>query len=803
MKARKRQKVENPTASSQKPKPAKPGRKVRLEELQWKEVEMPDRMDDFEGFFGLEEIEDVDVVREGNGRMYFEALDEGIIREGATDGTSNVDKLKEADEKGVENDGEDTEWSGFGDDKPESKKSVEPVVKTMSKKEQQEAKRKEQRDLKKKDKKAQRSVPSLISHDTGFEALEALEEDDKEEIDLSAWEELELLPKTLSSLSKLGFANPTPIQSSAIPEILAGNDVIGKASTGSGKTLAFGIPILETFLTRPKKTADTKNSEQKSPIALILSPTRELAHQITDHLSALFKGGNFDGPLIATLTGGLSVQKQQRLLAHADVVVGTPGRLWEVISSGHGLVKLFQQIRFLVIDEADRLLSHGNFKEVEEILNVLEREDDEAVSDADSDISSSSPSKAPTPMSPRQTLVFSATFAKGLQQKLSGRASKSTTSGLLNPQQSMEYLLTRLNFHASPTGKPKLIDVDPSSQLASRIREGLVECAALEKDLYAYALCLHHPNVRILLFTNSISAVRRITPFLQNLELPALALHSQMPQKARLRSIEKFKSQKGAILVATDVAARGLDIPSVELVLHYHLPRAADTYVHRAGRTARGEASGSSILLCAPEEVAGVRRLIAKVHARSTFASDQHESDNSDDNSEEDSDEVSTKVKVVKKKDFNKKKGNHFIRTLDLDRRLVARLKPRATLSKKLADVLSAKEKKSSSDEFLRQAAEDLGVNYDSEELDAQGSAGRMGRGAGRKRREREARLIGKDEMGAMRAELRDLLSRRINVGVSERYLTSGGVDVGALLKSNGKGTFLGEVSGVGLFDDE
>jgi len=363
----------------------------------------------------------------------------------------------------------------------------------------------------------------------------------------------------------------------------------------------------------------------------------------------------------------------------------------------------------------------------------------------------------------------------------------------------MEYLLTRLRFHASPSGKPKLIDVDPSSQLARKIREGLVECASLDKDLYAYALCLYHPNARILLFTNSISAVRRLTPFLQNLELPALALHSQMPQKARMRSIEKFKSQKGAILVATDVAARGLDIPAVDLVLHYHLPRAADTYVHRAGRTARGEASGSSILLCAPEEVAGVRRLIAKVHARSTFSSEQHDSDDS----EEDSDEKSTKEKAPRKKDFNKKKGNHFIRTLDVDRRVISRLKPRTLLSKKLADVQAAKEKKSSSDEFLRQAAEDLGVDYDSEELDAQGSAGRMGRGAGRKRREREARGTGKVEVGAMRAELRDLLSRRVNVGVSERYLTSGGVDVDALLKSDGKGIFLGEVSGVGLFDDE
>ncbi|KAK5239265.1 ATP-dependent RNA helicase, partial [Cryomyces antarcticus] len=141
--------------------------------------------------------------------------------------------------------------------------------------------------------------------------------------------------------------------------------------------------------------------------------------------------------------------------------------------------------------------------------------------------------------------------------------------------------------------------------MAAHLHEGLVECAGTEKDLYLYALLLHYPRTRTLVFTNSISAVRRLLPFLQNLNLPVHGLHSQMAQKARLRSVERFTANPGAILIATDVAARGLDIPGVQLVLHYHLPRAADTYVHRSGRTARADASGSSILLCAPEEVAG------------------------------------------------------------------------------------------------------------------------------------------------------------------------------------------------------
>jgi ATP-dependent RNA helicase DDX24/MAK5 len=282
---------------------------------------------------------------------------------------------------------------------------------------------------------------------------------------------------------------------------------------------------------------------------------------------------------------------------------------------------------------------------------------------------------------------------------------------------------------------------------------------------------MFYPNKRALIFTNSISAVRRLTPFLQNLALPALPLHSSMVQKARMRSIERFKERPGSILVATDVAARGLDIPKVDLVIHYHLPRAADTYVHRSGRTARAEASGSSILICGPEEVAGVRRLIAKVHARADEAP-------------------------------KSKKTAYFIRTLDIDRRTVARLKPRATISKKLADTVIAKEKKHSEDDLLRRGAEDLGVDYDSEEFE-QEAKGKKGRGSGRKKREKEASEMTKGEQQALRAELKSMLAQRINTGVSAKYLTSGGIDVEALMAGEGNLGFLGHVDGLGFDDDD
>lgn len=757
MKVRKRQKLDGTTNPPpvQKSKPTKRGHNVRLDELQWKEVPMPDRLDDFEGFFGLEEVEDVDVIRDAEtGKMSFAALGNGNKRSGSVSQEQETSNDKEVDPeeyKAVDYESNGEEWSGFSDgEKAEDQEPVDLPTKTLKKSAKKDGKRK--------DAVQKNAKESLKIRSTAFDALqeEALDDDgDAGETDMSAWSSLNLSSETLASLSKLKFSQPTPIQSAVIPEIISGHDVIGKASTGSGKTLAFGIPILEHYLASlPRRTnSSKKTSQQAPPLALILSPTRELAHQITSHLEALCSGASLEGPSIATLTGGLSVQKQQRLLSHAGIVIGTPGRLWEVISSGHGLLKLFKQIRFLVVDEADRLLSEGHFKEVEEILNVLEREDEDEDDSSDA---------APKPENQeRQTLVFSATFHKGLQQKLAGKGKAG--GELMDKQESMEYLLKKLRFREE---KPKFIDVNPVSQMASGLKEGLIECAGTEKDLYLYALLLYHPNKRTLIFINSISAVRRLTPFLQNLNLPALALHSQMPQKARLRSIERFTAQDGSILVATDVAARGLDIPSVQLILHYHLPRAADTYVHRSGRTARGDSSGSSILLCAPEEVAGVRRLVAKVHVRS--------------NAED------------------KKKGTYFMRSLDIDRRVVSRLKPRAVLAKQLADTTIAKEKKNHEDDWLRAAADDLGVEYVSEEFEAE-VTGRRGRGNGRKKKEREARSMSKGEVQVLRAELKGLLSQRVNIGVSERYLTSGGVDVDALLKGQAKGDFLGTVKGLGF----
>ncbi|PNS14902.1 ATP-dependent RNA helicase mak5 [Sphaceloma murrayae] len=738
--------------------PAKtPLHNVRLENLQWNSVNMPDKLDDYEGFFGLEEIDDVQVVKETNGKISFAAS--SANPEAPSD--SNA-----ANDGGAEVGDEGDEFTGFSDGEPSP--TVATVPSTGSKNDSAKTKSK----AKSKPKKT--TKPSTTGNVTKGvrSAFETMVQDDDAaaEVDVSAWKELKLSPDTLAGLSKLGFSKPTPIQKAAILDITAGIDLIGKASTGSGKTLAFGIPIFEAYLDRKAQRLGAREKGTLAPLALVVSPTRELAHQISQHLMDLSNGFPGDKPVIATLTGGLSVQKQQRQLKNADVVVGTPGRLWEIISGGHDLIARMKRVQYLVLDEADRLLSQGHFKDLEELLNALDRKVQTDAVDGASDDGESSPEE----VTERQTLIFSATFQKDLQHKLA-RKQKGHFQ-VMDKKESMEYLLQRLNFRT----KPKFIDVDPVRQMARNLKEGIVECGAQEKDLYLYALTLLHHTSRTLVFVNSISSVRRIVPYLQHLNLPALPLHSQMPQKARLRSVERFtahpnsSTKTASILIATDVAARGLDIPNIDLVLHYHLPRTADMYIHRSGRTARAGQSGSSILLCSPDEVAGTRRLIARVHASGAATSNMSR-------------------KEAAEQGF-------MIRSLDIDRRVVQRLKPRTELAKRIADVENAKEKKRSGDELFKQAAEDLGVEYDSEELERE-ATGKRGRGAGRRQREREDRDVSKDEVRGLKGQLKGLLAQRVNVGVSERYPTSGTIDMDELLREaeseEKKGEFLGSVKGL------
>lgn len=311
----------------------------------------------------------------------------------------------------------------------------------------------------------------------------------------------------MRAIAKLKFNEPTKIQATAIPEILAGHDLIGKASTGSGKTLAFGIPILESYLASNADNLDANGQRKdRDPMALIFAPTRELAHQLRDHLTALSEfASDFR---IVTLTGGLSLQKQLRQLEEkggADLIIATPGRLWEVVSEGKGWIDRFRTgLKFLVVDEADRLLQEGHFKEVKDLLELMRRAGEDEVEDdlgyggpMPEDVQAvelaKKPKKAKTKPVKRQTLIFSATFHKGLQQKLDAkgkRAWNNATGGdLMDTEESMQYLLKKLDFREE---RPKFIDVNPISQMAAKLREGMIECGAMEKVSNTYHQLSRH-----------------------------------------------------------------------------------------------------------------------------------------------------------------------------------------------------------------------------------------------------------------------------------------------------------------------
>lgn len=374
----------------------------------------------------------------------------------------------------AEDDGE--EWDGFSDGESNEKTTAVPAADAQPAKDEKKTKNKKEKkakEVKTKEVRAKEAQPkrdSNLKAGLSFAALEEAGEDDG--VDVSAWDQLGLSPDILTSLSKLKFSTPTTVQKSCIPAILDGHDVVGKASTGSGKTLAFGIPILEHHLEKRGKKEDESDKAKSAPMALILSPTRELAHQLAKHIGNLIINAPDADARIALLTGGLSIQKQQRQLASADIVIGTPGRVWEILSTGSGLIRKMQGIKFLVVDEADRLLSEGHFKEVEEILGALDRKEHGDFPDMDEE--EEAVEEEPNA---RQTLVFSATFHRDLQQKLAGK-SRWTGGDLMDKKESMEYLLKKLNFREE---KPKFIDVNPVQQMAEGLKEGIVECPAMEK----------------------------------------------------------------------------------------------------------------------------------------------------------------------------------------------------------------------------------------------------------------------------------------------------------------------------------
>ena len=420
----------------------------------------------------------------------------------------------------------------------------------------------------------------------------------------SAWDEFGLHPTLLHALHALHFLTPTPIQSACLPTALhQWKDIVAAAPTGCGKTLAFGLPILHHLLSSPTSSPSPSPSSLLAsppcPAALILTPTRELALQVTAHLSAVTP---FTPLRLCTLTGGLSPHKQSRLLSsHPHIVVATPGRLWEMITGGE--VGGWESLRWLVMDEADRLMEKGHYGEVQQVLDVIERRRTQV-------------QKEGGRVEKLQRFFFSATLTlsgEGREDMRRKGGKRKRKRGEGDEEEDGGGMVAHLVSLCRMSGKPHVVDLTASTRVVATLTEWTLPCVVEDKDFHVYALALQHVGCKVIVFVNAISCLRRLASLLALLALPCYPLHAEMQQRQRLRNLDRFKATPGSILIATDVAARGLDIPAVPLVVHYQLPGSAEVYIHRCGRVARSGRVGVSVAMIGEGDVKGWRRVNAVV----------------------------------------------------------------------------------------------------------------------------------------------------------------------------------------------
>uniref|UniRef100_A0A0K8T2W3 ATP-dependent RNA helicase n=1 Tax=Lygus hesperus TaxID=30085 RepID=A0A0K8T2W3_LYGHE len=425
--------------------------------------------------------------------------------------------------------------------------------------------------------------------------------------DLLPWTNI-CVPDELSRpLVEMGFHSPTEIQRLCIPAAIKGRrDILGAAETGSGKTLAFGLPMIygvmknlsiptedpsndgegsefesdaeddkDMGLVKVQNLGMERHTEGESRLyGLVVTPTRELAIQIKEHLAAAIK---YTPVKVAVIVGGMSIDKQTRLLKKKPhIVVGTPGRLWELISTGDPHLSTVRHIKFLAIDETDRMIERDHYPELRSLLECINMDEETA--------------------GKRQNFVFSATLTLTHEapQYLKKKRKKSKNLTAEHKLNNLIALIGMKNY--------KIVDVTQKTGVAQKLKEAKISCTFDEKDFYLfYLLSLYREHT--LVFCNSISAVRRLASLLTHLGRPPFPLHANMQQRQRLKNLDKFKSSADGVLLATDVAARGLDIPLVKNVIHYQVPRTSEGYVHRSGRTARAEQDGLTILLIEPAEL--------------------------------------------------------------------------------------------------------------------------------------------------------------------------------------------------------
>ena len=355
------------------------------------------------------------------------------------------------------------------------------------------------------------------------------------------FENLGLLDSILDALHRQGYTAPTPIQAGAIPAVLQGRDVLGLAQTGTGKTCAFSAPILQRLSGRQVSGRPIR--------ALIVTPTRELAIQIHESLTAY--GANL--PLrSAVIFGGVGQAPQvQALQKGVDILVATPGRLLDL--HGQGLLHL-DRLEILVLDEADRMLDMGFIHDVRRILKIVPEQ--------------------------KQTLFFSATMPPEITELVDSLLHDPVRVEV-NPVSSPVELITQKLYYVDKANKLKLL------------------CHLLQTE----------PIESMLVFSRTKHGANRIAEGLQKKGIGAAAIHGNKSQTARQRALADFKVGRIRVLVATDIAARGLDIAALPYVLNYDLPDVPETYVHRIGRTGRAGRDGTAIAFCEAAELSELRQI--------------------------------------------------------------------------------------------------------------------------------------------------------------------------------------------------
>ncbi len=352
--------------------------------------------------------------------------------------------------------------------------------------------------------------------------------------------DLGLAPEILKAVQDAGYTDPTPIQQQAIPIVLAGHDIMGGAQTGTGKTAGFTLPLLHKLA----RHANASPSPARHPVrALILAPTRELAMQVQESVKTYSK---YLGLRSVCIYGGVDMKAQiAELKEGREIVVATPGRLLDHVEQK---TVSFGSVEFLVLDEADRMLDMGFIPDIKRILKLL-----------------------PTT---RQSLLFSATFSEEIK-KLADAMLKS----------------------------PQLIEVARRNQVSETITHRVHPVAADNKRHLLKHLLDDAAMTQVLVFSATKFGTARLAAWLEKQGINATAIHGDKSQQERTKALEAFKSGEARVLVATDVAARGLDIDDLPHVINYELPRVAEDYVHRIGRTGRAGKKGDATSLVAPEEM--------------------------------------------------------------------------------------------------------------------------------------------------------------------------------------------------------